>query len=73
MTLEEITQDLHALEEDLLVFERRYGMLSDTFYQAYRQGEEPPDPSWVLDWSEWGASYELLLARRAQYRDQVSC
>ena len=31
MTLDEILRDIHALEEDLLVFERKYGVLSDTF------------------------------------------
>ena len=27
MTLDEIIQDIHALEKDLLVFERKYGIL----------------------------------------------
>jgi hypothetical protein len=67
MTLDEILRDIHALEEDLLVFERKYGVLSDTFYQAYQQGEEPPNQSWVLDWSEWAATYELVQERRTQY------
>ena len=56
MTLDEILRDIHALEEDLLVFERKYGVLSDTFYQAYQRGEEPPNESWALDWSEWGVA-----------------
>ena len=64
MTLDDILRDIHALEEDLLVFERKYGVLSDTFYQAYQRGEEPPNESWVLDWSEWGATCELLQDRQ---------
>ena len=67
MTLDDIIRDIHALQEDLLVFERKYGVLSDTFYQAYRQGEEPANSSWVLDWNEWGATYELLQERRKRY------
>ena len=67
MTLDEILRDIHALEEDLLVFERKYGVLSDTFYQAYQRGEEPPNQSWVLDGSEWGATYELVQERRTRY------
>jgi hypothetical protein len=35
MTLDELLRDIHALEEDLLVFERKYGVLSETFYEAY--------------------------------------
>ena len=71
MTLDEIIRDIHALEEDLLVFERKYGVLSDTFYQAYQQGEEPANESWVLDWSEWGATYELVQERRQRYKRAV--
>lgn len=36
--------DIHALEEDLLAFERKYDVRSETFYAAYAQGEEPEDP-----------------------------
>lgn len=71
MTLDEILRDIHALEEDLLVFERKYGVLSDTFYQAYQRGEEPANESWVLDWSEWGATYELIRERRKRYSEAV--
>ena len=71
MTLDEILRDIHALEEDLLVFERKYGVLSDTFYQAYQRGEEPPNESWALDWSEWGATYELVRERRRRYGEAV--
>jgi len=43
MNLHDILADIHALEEDLLVFERKYGLRSETFYAAYVSGEEP-DP-----------------------------
>jgi hypothetical protein len=33
MTLNEILQDILALEEKLRIFERKYGVLSETFYQ----------------------------------------
>jgi len=35
MTLDEILQDIHALEEDMLTYERKYGVLSETFYESY--------------------------------------
>ena len=69
MTLDEILRDIHAMEEDLLTYERKYGVLSDTFYESYRNGEEPADDAWVLDWSDWAGAYEIWLRRRRQYHE----
>ena len=71
MNLREILTDIHALEEDLLDFERKYGVRSETFYAVYVSGEEPEDDSWVLDFGEWASVYKTWLARQADYRDQV--
>jgi len=53
MTIQDILSDIHSLEEDLLHFERKYGVRSETFYAAYVSGEEPEDDNWVLDFGEW--------------------
>lgn len=71
MTLQELLADIHALEEDLLVFERKYGVRSEVFYAAYASGEEPEDESWVLDFGEWASVYRTWLARQAEYRNEV--
>ncbi len=71
MTLQEILADIHALEEDLLTFERRYGVRSETFYAVYVAGEEPEDESWMLDFGEWASVYRTWLARQADYRNEV--
>ncbi|MBX2998106.1 MAG: hypothetical protein KF893_06300 [Caldilineaceae bacterium] len=71
MTLNEILQDIHAMREDLLVFERKYGIPSELFYEAYQQGEEPVDQVWVLDWSEWAATYQILQDRLDLYREKT--
>ena len=71
MTLDEILQDIHALEEDMLTYERKYGVLSETFYESYVSGEEPPDDAWVLDWNDWAGTYEIWLHRREQYREII--
>jgi hypothetical protein len=71
MNLREILADIHALEQDLLDFERKYGVRSETFYAAYISGEEPEDDGWVLDFGEWASVYRTWLARQADYRDQV--
>ena len=71
MNLREILADIHALEVELLDFERKYGIRSETFYAAYASGEEPEDESWVLDFGEWASVYRTWLARQAEYRNQI--
>ena len=71
MNLREILADIHALEEELLGFERKYGVRSETLYAAYVSGEEPEDDSWVLDFGEWASIYRTWLARQAEYRNEV--
>ncbi|MEK7311572.1 MAG: hypothetical protein AAB382_06355 [Chloroflexota bacterium] len=71
MDLRSLLADVHALEEDLLTFERKYGVRSETFYAARVSGEEPEDDRWVLDFSEWASVYKTWLARQAEYRNEV--
>jgi len=71
MDLREILTDIHVLEEELLDFERKYGIRSETFYAAYVSGEEPENDSWVLDFGEWASVYRTWLARQANYRDEI--
>lgn len=71
MTVDEVMRDIHALEADLENYERKYGLLSETFYEAYRVGEEPAEDAWVLDWSDWAGAYEIWLQRRTQYQDLI--
>lgn len=68
MTLDEIILDMHDLEEDLRSYERKYGVLSETFYQSYMSGEEPENDAWVLDWTRWAGAYGVWLRRHEQYR-----
>ncbi len=68
MTLDDILQDIHTLEQDLQMYERKYGVLSETFYESYMNGEEPNDDAWVMDWSAWAGAYEIWMRRREQYQ-----
>lgn len=65
MNVHEILTDIHALEEELLEFERKYGLRSETFYAAYKSGEEPEDDACVLDFGEWANIYETRFHARA--------
>lgn len=67
MTLQDIIADIHALTEDVEVYERKYGVLSATFYELYQHGEEPEKDAWMLDWSDWAGAYQILLRRQKQY------
>lgn len=71
MTLDDIVQDIHSLEDELRTYERKYGVLSETFYQSYTAGEEPPDEDWVRDWTAWASGYKIWLRRRGQYQAAV--
>jgi hypothetical protein len=68
MTLQDIIDDIHALNQDIEVYERKYGILTETFYASYLKGEEPEDDAWLLDWSDWAGAYKILLRRQEQYR-----
>jgi len=71
MTLDEILRDIHALNEDTQAYERKYGVLTETFYESYVNGEEPADDAWVLDWNDWAGAYEIWLRRHEQYREII--
>ena len=71
MILQEIIADIHALNEDLETYERKYGVLSETFYELYLSGAEPDDETWVLDWADWAGAYKILLRRQEQYRREL--
>ena len=67
MTLDDLLYDIHALEEDMRNFERKYGVRTETFYEAYANGEEPADDAWVRDWAAWASAYKIYLRLRAEY------
>lgn len=71
MTLDDILNDIYTLEDEMRTYERKYGVLSETFYQAYSQGDEPPDETWVRDWTAWASAYKLWLRRREQYKAAI--
>lgn len=72
MTRQQLLADIHALEQELLAFEAKYGIRSETFYAAYAGGEEPEDDAWVLDFSEWASIYRTWLTRQAEYRNELA-
>ena len=70
-TLVNILQDIHALTAELEFYERKYGVLSETFFEAYMSGEEPEDDAWVPDFAIWAGTYQTWLDRQREYRAAV--
>jgi hypothetical protein len=71
MNFHDILSDIHALEEELLTYERKYGIRSETFYASYISGEEPENDNWVLDFGEWASIYKTWLKRQSDYRNEI--
>jgi hypothetical protein len=70
--LQELIAELHTLDQELARFERKYGILSETFFAWYQSGEEPDDPDWVQDFALWAGTYQLKLRRQEKYRRLVA-
>jgi hypothetical protein len=68
MTLDDLLHDIYALEDEVRSYERKYGVLSETFYESYSAGEEPAQDSWLRDWTAWASAYQLLQERKELYR-----
>lgn len=66
--LQALVEEIHVLDQELAKFERKYGLLSETFYAWYQSGEEPEDEAWVQDFALWAGTYELKLRREEKYR-----
>lgn len=64
MTLNEIIQDIHGLDAELIKLETRYGLLSVDFYHLYKAGELEQN----RDFIQWVGYYEAKLQREDRYR-----
>ena len=53
MTLAEINQDIHAMDEELWHYEARYGLRTAYFYELYKAGQlSDEDPVEARDHSD---------------------
>jgi len=69
MTLNEILQDLHALETRLREYEARYGVASADFYELYQQGLLDDDGlEQTIEFTRWASGYEMKLEREKAFR-----
>ncbi len=71
MKLATLIQDIHRLNHTLERFERKYGMMSQTFYELYNTGAEPENDAWVLDFEEWAGLYKVWRDRQRAYTEAL--
>jgi hypothetical protein len=74
MELHELVIEMKLLERRLTLYEEKYGVLSDDFYQALTAGKlarfDEYDETRV-DFSRWKGGYETWLRRKTAYTEQL--
>lgn len=68
LTLEEIIQDLRALETRIRAYERKYGITSQDFYALYQEGlldDEGFEQS--MEFTRWASAYAMKIEREAAF------
>ena len=72
MTLAEILQDIHAMDEDLWHYESRYGLRTGYFIELYQAGQlHDEDSLETRDYGDWAACYEIKQHREELYETAV--
>ncbi len=68
MKLQDIVQDLHALEERVRAYERKYGITSSDFYELYQAGLLDDDGfEKTQEFTRWASAYEIKLERESAF------
>ncbi|MBM4464215.1 MAG: hypothetical protein FJ014_01390 [Chloroflexi bacterium] len=72
ITAESLLRDIYEAESALRWFEQKYGLLSETFYRVYQQGQlRDEDPDEIREYMEWSGWYEICQDRRQRYAQAV--
>ncbi|MEA3341306.1 MAG: hypothetical protein U9R15_15185 [Chloroflexota bacterium] len=72
MKLQDIILDLHALEERIRAYERKYGITSHDFYELYHAGVLDDEGfEKTREFTRWASAYEMKLEREATF-EQLS-
>jgi hypothetical protein len=72
ITAEDFLRDIFEAESALRWFEQKYGLLSETFYRVYQQGQlRDEDPDEIQEYMEWAGWCEILEDRRRRYDQAV--
>jgi len=68
MKLQDVIQDLHALEERVRAYERKYGITSSDFYELYQAGLLDDEGfGKTQEFTRWASAYEMKVEREAAF------
>lgn len=74
MEIHELVIEMKLLERRLTLYEEKYGVLSDDFYQALMTGKLARFDEYDetrSDFSRWKGVYETWLRRKKAYTEQL--
>ena len=75
MEIQELIVEMKLLERRLTLYEEKYGVLSEDFYNALMDGQVERYDSFDetrTDFSRWKGIYETWLRRKKDYSAQIS-
>lgn len=73
LTAEMLLREIYLAETELRWFEQKYGLLSETFYQLYEQGQlRDEDPAEIQTYLEWSGWWEVYQYRRQRYTQVIA-
>jgi len=74
MDIHELIVEMKLLERRLTLYEEKYGVLSEDFYNALMAGELEQYDAYDetrVDFSRWKGIYETWMRRKKTYRTQI--
>jgi hypothetical protein len=74
MEIHELIVEMKLLERRLTLYEEKYGVLSEDFYNALMAGELEQYDAYDetrADFSRWKGIYETWIRRKKAYRTQI--
>lgn len=74
MEIHELVIEMKLLERRLMLYEEKYGILSEDFYAALMAGKLEPYDDYDetrVDFSRWKGLYETWLRRKEDYRKEL--
>jgi hypothetical protein len=74
MDVHELIVEMKLLERRLTLYEEKYGVLSEDFYNALMAGELEQYDAYDetrADFSRWKGIYETWMRRKKAYRTQI--
>lgn len=67
--IQDILDDLHVAEHELLKYEKKYGLRSDFFYDCFSAGLTEDDGN--FDLLRWAGYFESKRALERRYRELI--